>query len=589
MSVSEKEAPVDFARLNPEEQQAVAQRLQRIAESGWKPFWCRNRTCAGDPHPLFDAEGAPVEVDDDALAGANGEPVGDVFEDTRTGEVRVVLDPRRISTTEVYVGRVALDRQWAHNHARADQHLPGWAKPWILMVLSGRGTGKTRTGTEFVTLCARRGLNGAIIGRRGDELTNTHVAELIANAHPEFVPVYKPSKNLIEWPNGAITYLFSAERPENIRSVNLSYFWMDEAAFMDEVSTAWMNARLATRIETPGNPIHILITSTPTGTKWVIEKEDDPDIEVRRVSTYANRANLSPDYIEALEKEYEGTRMGRQELHGEVLRDVPGALWNDGMFVQQRCDASEFADLLDTMDDIVVAVDPAGSANKRSDETGIVAVGVQRTDDAGQPLSREHYFVLADGTLKGTPSEWATAVYKVARTVGANRIIAEKNFGGEMVKQVLTDHIALHPEEGLNELGVAFPTPEVVHASEGKETRAESTVNKYEQSRVTHVTWGMPGGMGDLSALEKEQVTWVPKSRGGRAASPNRIDATVWGVRALESAVNFPATMATGKTALRKLRRVSTRQVQPGLNTGPVGPRGRGPLGGSRFRGIRSR
>lgn len=590
-AVSENRAPsdVDFAALRPDEQQAVAERLLRIEQSGWKQFWCKNKTCAGDPHPLFDAAGAVTYVSDTETAGPNGEPVGDVFEDTATGESRVVLDTKRISSTEVHVGRILLDRVWAHNHARADQRLPNWAKPWILMVLSGRGTGKTRTGTEFVTLCARRGLNGAIIGRRGDELVNTHVAELIANAHPEFVPVHKPSKNLVEWPNGAITYLFSAERPENIRSVNLSYFWMDEAAFMDEVSTAWMNARLATRIETPGNPIHILITSTPTGTKWVIEKEDDPDIEVRRVSTYANRANLSPDYIAALEKEYEGTRMGRQELHGEVLRDVPGALWNDGMFVNLRMEHAEFQTLLETMDDIVVAVDPAGSANKRSDETGIVAVGVQRTDDAGTMLGSERYFVLADGTLKGTPSEWATQVYKVARVCGANRIIAEKNFGADMVKQVLKDHISLHPDEGLNELGVPFPAPEEKHAVDGKETRAESTVNKYEQSRVTHVSWGAPGGMGDLSRLEKEQVTWVPKSRGGRAASPNRIDATVWGVLALESSQKFDAKMATGNSVRKKMKSRSVGRGTPGMNTGMVGPRGRSPFGGRNFRGFKTK
>lgn len=586
---------VDFSDLTPEDQAAVAQRLLAIKNSRWKPFWCRNTTCAGDPHPVLGPLGEPTFVDDNAVAGPNGEPVAAVYEDSRTGLSRTVLDERRVSSTETFVGRVVIDRQWAHNHARADQRLPVWKKAWTLMSLSGRGTGKTRFGVEFVTLHARRGLDGAIIGRRGDELINTHVKEILKFAHPEFMPTHRPGKNLLEWPevtmpDGStrtpITYLFSAERPENIRSVNLNYYWMDEAAFMDEVATAYMNAELATRADDEANPIHVLITSTPVGSKWVIEREDDPDIIVRRVATYANRANLSPDYIAKLEKNFEGTRMGRQEIYGEVLRDVPGALWNDSMFTQVRCeDASEFAAFVDTMDDVIVAVDPAGSANKRSDETGIIAVGVQRNDDAGERLNVEQYFVLADGTIKGTTSEWAAQVYKVARLVGASRIIAEKNFGGDMVKQVMADHAELNPNASRNDFGEEFKI-EVVHASEGKETRAEGTVNKYEQARVTHVS--SPGVFGDLSALEKEQVTWVPRNRGGKTPSPNRIDATVWGIRTLESGEIYDMTMATSRDVLSKIKRPPA--LPPGHNlSGVVGPAGRSAYGGVNFRGVKTR
>lgn len=420
-------------------------------------------------------------------------------------------------------------------------------------------TGKTTTGVEFVTLSARKGLDGAIIGRRGTELVNTHVATLIARAHPEFMPEYQASKDRLVWPNGAITYLFSAERPENIRSVNLSYFWMDEAAWMPEVETAWMNARLATRVESPGNPIHVLITSTPTSTKWVMEMEDNPDVEVRRVSTYANRKNLSADFIKSLEKEYEGTRMGRQEIHGEVLRDVEGALWNDGMFMHMRVSENEFVDLLDTLDDVVVAVDPAGSKKSRADETGIIAVGAQHTDsETGHPLPVSRFYVIADGTLKGTPSEWAAQVYKVARHVGANRIIAEKNFGGDMVQQTLTDYAALHPTTTRDADGMEFPV-KVEHASKSKETRAEPVVGKYEQGVVTHAT--SPGVWGDLSALEKEQVGWVPRSRGGRLPSPNRVDALCWAFRALETQIKYPAKTASRREVTRKLKRKVTPQV----------------------------
>lgn len=453
------------------------------------------------------------------------------------------------------VGRPVLDPTWAHNHARQDQRLPAWQKPWVLFIMSGRGSGKTATGTEFVTLSARKGLDGAIVGRRGTELVNTHVKTLIERAHPDFVPVHYASKDILVWPNGATTFLFSAEKPENIRSVNLSYAWVDEAAFMDEIKTAWMNLKMATRIEKPGSPIHILVTSTPTSTPWVMQMEDDETVEIRRVSTYANRKNLSKDYLAELEREYEGTRMGRQELHGEVLRDVVGSLWNDDMFLHRRVDADEFDALMEALDTRVVAIDPAGTANKRSDETGIIAVGAMHNDDVGMPLAASRYSVIADGTLKGSPSEWAAQAFKVARLVRAHKIVAEKNFGGDMVKQVLSDYAELNPETTCDENGEAFRI-EVVHAAQSKETRAEGTVGKYEQGRVEHVT--SPGVFGDLSSLEKEQVNWIPKSRGGKQPSPNRIDALVWAMRAVDVAVKYVAQGASAAEVLRRVRQGRT-------------------------------
>lgn len=532
------EPPMDFNTLNETEKRAVAERLLRIEQSGWKPFWCPVRDCDGMPHQMRDDDGDELWMDETDTEGPDGEPLGDVEEFEDGTRLRPIFDPR-----------------WAHNHARADQRLPPWQKAWVLAVLSGRGSGKTTTGTEFVTLSARKGLDGAIIGRRGTELVNTHVKTLLERAHPDFVPIHYASKDILVWPNGATTYLFSAERPENIRSVNLSYFWIDEFAFMDEIETVWMNARLATRIESPGNPIHILMTSTPTSTDFVMRIEDDPKIEVRRVSTYANRANLSGDYLEALRKEYEGTRMGQQELHGVVLRDVEGALWNDGMFRHLvLTKPSEFEDLVDSMDEIVVAVDPAGSKGPRSDATGIIAVGVQRLDENGEMLSTPVFYVLADGTLKGSPTEWAARTYKVARLVKASRIIAEKNFGGDMVKQVLSDHALMNPETTCDADGDEFRI-KVGHASKSKEVRAEGAVGKYEQGRVVHTP--NPTVFGDLSELEKEQVNWVPKSRGGRLPSPNRVDALVWAMRALESSVRFSTQSASGKSVLSKLKRRS--------------------------------
>lgn len=555
----------DFKNLSAQEQKDVAERLLAIEQSGWKPFWCPHPDCSGDPHPLLlNAQGDVCVVADGAKAGPNGEPVGDMYEDQLTGDQRVILDLKKVTELDTWVARVALEPQWAHNHAREDQRLPSWKKPWTLFIMSGRGAGKTRTGVEFVTLSARKGLDGAIVGRRGQELENTHVAEIIANAHPEFMPTYYASKAILVWPNGATTYLFSAERPENIRSVNLSYFWFDEAAFMDDIETAWMNATLATRIESEGNPIHKLVTSTPTSTKWVIEMEDDPAVEVRRVATYANRANLSADYIADLRKKYENTRIGRQELYGEVLRDVEGAMWNDDIIghLSFTDRPVEFLSFLETLDDVVVAIDPAGSKGKYSDATGIIAVGVQHNDDDGQPLPTSRYYVLGDGTIKGSPTEWARQAYSVARLYGASQIVAERNFGADMVLQVMRDHAAKFPAETRNADGEDMADLlKETRAVQGKETRAEGTVGKYEQGRVTHVNNST--AFGDLSALEQEQVTWVPKSRGGRSPSPNRVDALVWAVRALDNGVKYAAQTSSPQ----RLRSLLKDKRTPGVTS----------------------
>lgn len=566
--VQEPAIPPGFLTLGEAEQREVAERLLKLKESPWRPFWCPDASCDGDPHWLLDAAGNCTLVGESDSAGPHGEPVGEMHYETPGGDwfVTTGLDAEAPTADDVPVGRPVLDPAWAHNHARRDQRLPGWLKPWTLFIMSGRGSGKTRTGVEFVTLCARKGLTGAILGRRGTELVNTHVAEIIANAHPEFVPIHWASKDILQWPevtlpDGSkttpITYLFSAEKPENIRSVNLSYAWVDEAAFMDEIETAWMNLKLATRVRSPGNPIHFLITSTPTGTPWVMKMEDDADVIVRRVSTFANRANLDPGFLADLVKEHEGTRMGRQEIYGEVLRDVEGALWNDDMFnhLAFRGDsaAADFADFVEGMDDVVVGVDPAGSKGKRSDATGIIAAGAHHLGDDGSRLPASTFHVLARGTVKGTPTEWARAVYKVANHTHARRIVAEKNFGGDMVKQVLLDHAKLYPDEAVNDWGENMADlVKVTHAVVGKDTRAEPVVGKYEQGRVTHVV--SPGVFGDLSDLEKQQVTWVPKSRGGRMASPNDIDALVWAIRELESKVKFEATSATSKDAFSHLK-----------------------------------
>jgi phage terminase large subunit-like protein len=200
----------------------------------------------------------------------------------------------------------------------------------------------------------------------------------------------------------------------------------------------------------------------------------------------------------------------------------------------------------------VVAVDPAGSKGKRSDATGIIAAGAHHLDENGDRLYQSKFFVLGRATIKGTPTEWASNVYAQARIVNARRIVAEKNFGGDMVNQVLLDYAKAHPEEALDSEGEPFKI-EVRHAVLSKETRAEGTVGRYEQGLVEHTP--NPTKYGDLSELEKQQVTWIPKSRGGKHPSPNDVDALVWAIRDLDTTVQFKAQTASSREVLKKLKR----------------------------------
>jgi phage terminase large subunit-like protein len=244
-----------------------------------------------------------------------------------------------------------------------------------------------------------------------------------------------------------------------------------------------------------GQRPHAVITTTPLPTKWMKARLAEPTTKRSRVSTYANLANLAPTFAQIVLGKYEGTRLGRQELHGEILTDVLGALWKD-------------ADIrhLDTAPDlarIIVAIDPAGTANRRSDETGIVAAG-----KAGG-----FAYVLEDHSDKYSPTGWAKRAIQVYTRLQADAIVVEKNYGGDMVKTTI--------ESTAKDMGVLIPRILVTTAMRSKQLRAEPIVGLYEQTRVFHV--------GPLSDLEEEMVTWVP----GEGDSPNRVDALVWALTEL--------------------------------------------------------
>lgn len=434
-------------------------------------------------------------------------------------------------------------------HARADQWPPVGVDWFTWMILSGRGAGKTRTGGEWCRKMSNKYPRIAGVGRRGTDIRSTMVegeSGLIRVCELAGIDyTWEPSKREFTFQNGGKVYFYTAEEPDSLRGPQHHLAWLDEPAHMPLIDLVWDNLLLGLRL---GDWPRVLITSTPTPIKWVKELVKKDDTTVVRVSTYANIDNLAPTFRKNVIEKYEGTRLGRQELHGEVIEDVEGALWNGELIMKaNQTNPDDFEGvpyhsyLGVDFDRIVVAVDPAGTATKRSDETGIVVVA---------RLGR-NFFVLEDLTGKYSPDGWAKKVVYAYKKWNADRVVAEKNYGGDMVKTTLRTQ-----DENL-------PVT-LVTSRRGKVIRAEPVVGLYEQGRVQHV--------GDLHLLETEQVEWVP----GEGDSPNRIDAEVHGI------TNLMKGTGTGEVASGRGQRVVPAAGGTAYSPNPL----LGPRPGARKTGI---
>ncbi len=412
-----------------------------------------------------------------------------------------------------------------YNHARTDQWPPGTRNWFIWLMRSGRGGGKTRSATEWARKMSERIPRMGAIGRRIPDIRNTMVEgesgliRICEYARMDYD--WKPSTRTFTFANGSKMFFYTAEEPDALRGPEHGLLWFDEPAHMPLIQEVWDNALMGLRL---GKDPKVLCTTTPVPTAWMkglLLRDDVVDV---RVSTYANLDNLAPSYRRTVIDRYEGTRLGRQELHGEVIEDVEGALWNGEMMDLARDVPESTADDLlanpGRFERIIVGVDPAGTANKRSDETGIVVVGRMGDD----------FYVLDDLTGKYSPDQWAKKVALAYDKWQANMVVAEKNYGGDMVKANLRNQ-----DEYMH--------IKMVTSRRGKDIRAEPIVGLYEQGRFKH--------LGSLSALETEQLEWVP----GVTASPNRVDALVHAAlelsgRSVEARVSSPRKMSSPTSAI---------------------------------------
>lgn len=399
---------------------------------------------------------------------------------------------------------ILYDWRW---HARPNQILPGTPladiqrSDWLFwLVQAGRGFGKTRVGAEAVKEWAEDPTERVLlVGPTTADVWETMIngpSGLMACYPPSRRPIYREAHHLIEFPSGAIGITRTAEEPERLRGPQFRKFWFDEAFAARYLQEAWDQLMFGFRL--PSAKLQGIITSTPKPSKVIDAIRKHPRTVVTRGSSDDNTLNLSPEYIRTVIDPYRGTRLGRQEIEGDILDDVPGALW-----IRQIIDATRITLAqcrFDFLVRIVVAIDPAVSNNPNSDETGIIVAGLTNT---------HHVVIIEDLSLKGTPLDWAKVAIAAFRHRRADRIVGEVNNGGDLVARNI---YACDPS-------IPF---RAVRATRGKYLRAEPVAALYEQGRVHHV--------GVLRQLEDQLCGWTPQSD---EKSPDRLDALVWAVTEL--------------------------------------------------------
>jgi phage terminase large subunit-like protein len=386
------------------------------------------------------------------------------------------------------VARERLLRRWDVWGRLEQQPPPGEWRTWL--ILAGRGWGKSRTGAEWVRAMATRGRARriALVARTAADVRDVLIegeSGLLAIHRADERPVWEPSRRRLTWPNGAIATTYSADEPDQLRGPQHDSAWVDEICAW-RYPDAWDQLQLGLRL---GDDPRVVATTTPRPTALVRSLVAAPSTVVTRGRTADNARNLAPGVVEALAARYAGTRLGRQELDGEILDDTPGALWTRAMIDSGQARNSP------ELRRVVVALDPSVAADGGGDECGIVVAGVDYEGRA---------WVLRDGSGNLSPADWSRRAVALAEEHQADCIVAEANQGGALVEQTLR-------------AAGARTRVRLVHAARGKRARAEPVAALYEQGKVRH----LPG----LQRLEDELCTW---SSAAGDPSPNRLDALVW-------------------------------------------------------------
>lgn len=386
---------------------------------------------------------------------------------------------------------------WAHRN-QLPPSSEGW-RTWLMM--AGRGFGKTRAGAEWIFKLAsgKPKLRIALVGGTMNEARGIMIEGVsgllsIARRRKRRLS-WEPSRSLVTWPNGSEAKLFSGDNADGLRGPEHDFAWCDELAKWGQAEEAWMNLQFGLR---RGQRPRALVTTTPRPIPLLTRMQSDP-VTITTGGRTKDNINLDQHVVDVLTATYAGTRIGRQELDGEMIDDVEGALWTRELIARSRCSAQ-----VGGFDRIVVGVDPPAGAKETSDACGIVVAG-----------SKDNVlYVLDDATARGlSPEGWASRVAATAEIWEANLVVAEANNGGAMVASVLA-------AAGV-ELNVRL-----VHALRGKSARAEPIALKFETGRAFFA--------GEFPELEAELGGMIAGGGyEGPGRSPDRADAMVWAMTVL--------------------------------------------------------
>ncbi len=403
--------------------------------------------------------------------------------------------------------RELIERWWAWAHGGQVQPEGDW-RVWLIR--AGRGFGKTRAGAEWVSALARRHPDAriALVSGTIDDVRRVMVegtSGLIAVAHDDEMLTWRADAGELEFAGGAKAFAYSAAAPEGLRGPEFDFAWCDELGKWRRGDAAWDNLMLALR---RGDTPRALVTTTPRSNalmRRVMAMEGLAQTEGRT----RDNPHLPTNFVEAVIGQYGGTRLGRQELDGELLEDAAGALWTRALI--EGCRVRDCPTLVR----VVNGVDPP--AGEDGDACGIVAVGLS-ADGRGH--------VVEDASVGGvSPQGWAAVVAGCAQRHGADRVVAEANMGGAMVGQVLRAADCGMPVH-------------LVHATRSKVARAEPIAALYESGRVAHV--------GAFPALEDELCGLIAGGGyDGPGRSPDRADALVWALGELMLGRRGAARVAT--------------------------------------------
>lgn len=418
---------------------------------------------------------------------------------------------------------------WLHLHARGSQHIPPWWwTEWVIM--AGRGWGKTRTASETVRVWAQEpNLQIAVIAKK-----ETLVREICFESPKSGLLSVIPKEEILSYArtpgairmrlrNGTTIWGFGAEVPDNLRGWAFDKAWCDEYAAWTRNTAQETYDMLWFCLREARHP-QVIISTTPKPLKHVralIEKRKldaeanigvpdyKPDVVLVQGHMFENKANLSPAAMKQMEAKFAGTRQGRQELGGELLGDVEGALWKAWMFEVDEFRLAKGSPRVPHLDRLVVAFDPAVTSTDDADMSAFVVAGRSNSFDATYRDGLPHGYALHAEQDRYTPRAAMKRLAALYHEFQADVVVIEANNGGEYLPAVLE---------------MVDPTVpwKIVHASRGKRARATPVATLYEAARVHHV--GTPK---DFDEVEGQMLTYIGQGPDDED-SPDLLDALVW-------------------------------------------------------------